>query len=203
MRPHDDNFGDWQGLASSNDAPRYSAIAEMLRQSNLGRQVLDIGSGEGLLRAWLPSDCVYLGIERSALAIQNAQALNHFASASFVHVDAERFDSHVRQFDSIVFNEMLYYSADPVGLVRKYSALLQPSGGMLCSIFQKAGGVSLRRRLRHFFDRRRPLSNIHCERMVRAYMAREDWRILDDREVGSPERSRRWHIWLARPQRLK
>jgi 2-polyprenyl-3-methyl-5-hydroxy-6-metoxy-1,4-benzoquinol methylase len=70
---------------------------------------------------------------------------------------AESFDSRGERFDSIVFNEMLYYADDPIGLLKRYAFLLREGGVILCSIYQKPGTNSLRSRLLHYLDRRRPI----------------------------------------------
>ena len=197
MRRHNGYWGDWQGLDSTSEAPRYAIIAEMLRTFQADLKVLDVGCGEAVLRSWLPKEADYTGIELSSLAVQKAIKID--ASAKVIHSSAESFNAGGELFGSIVFNEVLYYTADPVGLVMKYSKLLWHGGVMLCSIFQKPGRVLLKRRLQHLFDRRRPISNIHCTKMVRAFMERENWPILDDRIVPIPGTAHQWHIWLAQP----
>jgi SAM-dependent methyltransferase len=195
-----DDAGEWRGLDSSEQAPRYAAIAEILHTVNCDRKVLDVGCGEGVLRAWLPEYTDYTGIERSSLAVRIAVERNRLAR--IIHTSAERFEDHGERFGSIVFNEMLYYTADPVGLLRKYASLLWQGGVILCSIYQKprAGKeTSLRRKLWHFLDRRCPISNDHCARMVLTFLAREAWPILEDRTVPTPASSSAWHIWLAVP----
>lgn len=197
MQPYNDNAGDWQGLHSAEQTPRYAAIAEILSTFQTDPKVLDVGCGEAVLRSYLSKDVHYTGIEPSSLAVRKAIKLD--ASAKIIHTSAESFDAYGERFGSIVFNEMLYYADDPVGLVQKYSGLLLDGGVMLCSIYQKPDRVSLKRRLWHLFDDRRPISNIHCTKMVRAFMARETWPILDDRVVAIPGTAAQWHIWLVRP----
>lgn len=200
MRSWNDDAGDWRGLDSSGQAPRYAAIAEILHTFDSDRKVLDVGCGEGVLRAWLPEYTDYTGIEPSSVAARRAAERNR--AARIIHTSAERFQPRGERFTSIVFNEMLYYTADPVGLLTKYSALLWQGGVILCSIYEKPGAgkeMSLRRKLWHFFDRRYPVSNLHCAGMVRAFLAREAWSILEDRAVPIPGGLSAWHIWLAIP----
>lgn len=199
MRPCNDEKGDWRGLDSPTQAPRYVAIAEILHGFKANGSVLDVGCGEALLRTHLPKATSYTGIERSATAAQIAIERN---ASTIVHTEAESFDPLGERFDSIVFNEMLYYLADPVGLLRKYAAFLRPGGAILCSVFQKPGEASLKSRLWHWIDHRRPLSAVHCAKMVRGFMTREGWSILDDRAVTIPGTSLQWHIWLATPDSI-
>ena len=197
MNPHEDTAGDWQGLDSPGQAPRYAAIAEMLRRLQADAKVLDVGCGEGVLRSWLPARASYTGIERSRLAARSAAAAA--PSAVVVNASAEQYEASAEHFDSIVFSEMLYYVSDPVGLVRRYVPLLSPGGLILCSIYQSPKRVRLRSLVWRVLDPRRPLSAIHCEKMVRAFMKRDGWQILDDRTVPLPDGDHHWHVWAARP----
>jgi 2-polyprenyl-3-methyl-5-hydroxy-6-metoxy-1,4-benzoquinol methylase len=204
VRQWDDEAGHWRGLDKASQAPRYAAVAEMLHRSNADRCVLDVGCGEALLLKWLPEHAVYVGIEPSTAAVQ--MAVSRTPSLRIHTTRAECFDARGERFDAVVFNEMLYYTRNPVGLVRKYAALLTPEGVVLCSIFQKPNGASLRSRLSmrtrvmHLLDPRRPISNVHCARMVRNFMRRQGWPILDDRLVNGAGSRAVWQVWLARPQ---
>jgi SAM-dependent methyltransferase len=192
-----DNAGDWRGLDSAVQVPRYTAIAEILRDFHVDKNVLDVGCGEALLRAYLPKDANYMGIEQSALAA--GSALQRDASIKVIHTSAEEFEPRDERFDSIVFNEMLYYTENPVGLLRKYMKFLHREGVILCSIYQKQGGVSFMQRMRYLVNHRFPLSAVNCEKKVRTFMQRERWPILTNRIVSVPGCAAPWHIWLARP----
>ena len=147
QRLYNDEGGDWQGLDSLTQIPRYTAIAELLQPFVDGGSVLDVGCGEALLRTWLPRTN-YTGIEPSASAVRIARENNPLSK--FIHTSAESFASCGECFDTIVFNEMLYYADDPVGLLRKYAGMIRQGGMILCSVYQKPCGVSLKRRLRHW-----------------------------------------------------
>ena len=110
MRPYNDEAGDWQGLDSPTQTPRYTAIADMLNRFNSNGSVLDVGCGKGILRTYLPKDCQYTGIEPSAAAVRIA--LERCTPGKIIHTRAEIFDARGERFDSIVFNEMLYYAAN-------------------------------------------------------------------------------------------
>ena len=86
-QPHDDNAGDWQGLDSAVQAPRYAAIAQILHTFQADSKVLDIGCGEAVLRSWLPKDVSYTGIEPSSLAERKAVARN--ASDRIIHTSGK------------------------------------------------------------------------------------------------------------------
>ena len=160
--------------------------------------MLDVGCGEALLYSWLPTDADYTGIEVSALAVRSATARN--GAIEVVHTSAEDFEPEGRhRFAGIVFNEMLYYARDPVGLLRRYETLLVQDGVIVCSIFAKPGRIRLSQRMWRLLDRRRALSNTHCAELVLAFMSTAGWSILDDRVVPMPESPLFWRVWLARP----
>jgi predicted TPR repeat methyltransferase len=196
MKPYNDLSGDWQGLSSPSEEPRYAAIVEMLWNFRAEARILDVGCGEAVLHDWLPTNTMYTGIEPSSVAVHKARERAPFEA--IIHSPAERFSSDGERFDGIVFNEMLYYTVDPIGLVRKYAKMLSDGGAILCSVFCKPDRLSLRRRLSHLLDRRRPASNIQCAEMVSAFMARQGWSILEDRRVAIPGAAAHWRIWLAR-----
>jgi 2-polyprenyl-3-methyl-5-hydroxy-6-metoxy-1,4-benzoquinol methylase len=122
VRPRNDEAGDWWGAVSPTHALHFAAMAEILRSFNANGSVLDVGCGEAALRAWLPKDAkihrhrtigaaVRIALKRnpSANIIQRRRALTRVAE----------------RFDSIVFNEILYYADDPIGLLRKYAVLIR------------------------------------------------------------------------------
>jgi SAM-dependent methyltransferase len=197
MRAQSDEAGDWRGLDSPSQASRYLAIVDILRHLEGGAaDVLDVGCGEAVLLSYLPKDVSYTGLESSLPAVAIAKARS--AHAKIVHTRAEEFDPDDQLFDCVIFNEMLYYTGDPVGLLCKYSAMLREKGAILCSIFQKPEKISWKRRGLTLIDRRRPQSNLDCEAKVRAFMTRHEWAILDDRVVAMPgNSSMSWHIWMA------
>ena len=129
MRLRNEQAGDWQGSDSLTHAPRYDTIASILRKFGADMSVLDVGCGEAPLRARLPKNTRYVGIERSGAAARIA--LKRTDSIDIIHTTAESFDSRGERFDSIVFNEMLYYADDPIGLLKKYAFLLREGGVIL------------------------------------------------------------------------
>lgn len=186
-------LGDWQHL--DNEAPRYQAIADMLKSSGLDDRVLDVGCGTGLLREYLPAKSFYAGIEPCGEAVKLAR--ERPASAIW-QADAESFTPLACPYTSIVFNESLYYTADPCGLVRKYINFLHPGGSILVSIWRKPNEqIGWKRKIAHWFDRRRPLGNNHCEDLVLGMQNRERWNLQKCRLVQAQAGA--WSIWLARP----
>lgn len=198
MNPWNDDKGDWQNLAMSKiQVPRYAAVGRIVGTLCPGGSVLDVGCGEGVLLRYLPNTTNYLGIEPSKKAAGSASTT--CGRDSIVHTTAEEFDAQQRQWDCIIFNEMLYYATAPLMLVRKYSRLLRPNGIMVISIFQKAE-PSLKRRLWWTLTGR--IWNIRCTKMVLRFMTRNGWMIQVDELVTQHGTSNCWRIIAASPRRM-
>jgi len=172
-------------MACAEQAPRYQHIARLVTKGSQ-RHVLDVGCGEAVLRTFLPPHLPYLGIEPSAKAPQSRKGI--------ANATAEDFGPGGNRWDCIVFNEVLYYSRDPLYLLRKYAQFLFPDGKIIISIYQKPEALSLKTRLLHYLHPRRPISNLHCTEMVSDFISRQRWIIETDDLVAG-----RWRIWTTRP----
>jgi len=129
----DYDAGDWQNLATDIERPRYLALAEILN-SGAVQTVLDIGAGEAHLKRFLRDNIFYVGVEPSLTACRLASLK---ANAMMVHSTAEKIFLGKANWDAIVFNESIYYCADPRTLIEKAQRSLKPSGKIVLSIYQK------------------------------------------------------------------
>lgn len=195
VKPWNDDAGDWQNLAATSQVPRYEAIARIVGTFCPGGSILDVGCGEAVLRKYLPAPAEYLGIEPSMTAAESARAT--CSQGNILHTTADDFDAGQRQWDCIIFNEMLYYTAAPLTLVRKYAGLLRPNGLMIISIFQRPER-SLKSRLLGWALRR--MSNMRCTKIVHNFMTANRWTIEVDDFVAIPGTSNCWRIFAARPR---
>ena len=144
----DDEYrrGRWDYLAGRDEEPRYQALASYCLRK--GGAVLDLGCGEGLLLGWIRSDTLrsYVGIDLSPVAIE--RAWQRFPASEEIDSDqssetraheleaADIAEYIPRQtFDSIVFNEVLYYFNKPDQLLSRYAAYLKPDGLFLISLW--------------------------------------------------------------------
>jgi len=143
--------GKWELMRGLDELARYSVIAGYLHHLKPGGSVLDVGSGEGLLRDHLAPfgySC-YQGIDLSEAAI--AQAAPRVAEhTAFVAADAETYVPSGR-FDAVVFNECVYYFHDPVGSVRRYEPYLTDGGCFVVSTFRSRRADVIARRLEEHY----------------------------------------------------
>jgi 2-polyprenyl-6-hydroxyphenyl methylase/3-demethylubiquinone-9 3-methyltransferase len=128
--------GDWEFMRRLDEVARYSVIAGYLHHLKPGGSVLDVGSGEGLLADHLRplGYSRFLGVDLSEAAIRQA-AGRQDATTAFAAADAETYTPPGR-WNAVVFNECVYYFADPVGSVRRYEAFLESGGIFVVSTFR-------------------------------------------------------------------
>ena len=139
--------GGWEFMRGFDELARYSVIAGYLHHLKPGGSVLDVGSGEGLLRDHLApyGYSRYHGIDLSEAAIAQA-ASRADERTTFAAADAESYVPAGR-FDAVVFNECVYYFADPVGSVRRYEPFLTDGGCFVVSTFRSRRANVIARRL--------------------------------------------------------
>jgi len=107
--------GRWDYLRNDVEAPRYAKILEFIKQhSKKQPSILDLGSGEGVLRMRLDNEDVgyFLGIDFSKFSIETANKYK-FKNANFQVADLHYYKPP-QEFDVIVFNEAFYYINDAV-----------------------------------------------------------------------------------------
>jgi len=143
--------GHWELMRGLDELARYSVIAGYLHQLKPGGSVLDVGSGEGLLRDHLiPYGYArYHGIDLAEAAIAQA-APRRDERTTFAGADAETYVPPGR-FDAVVFNECVYYFNDPVGSVRRYEPHLEEGGCFVVSTFRSRRADVIAKRLEEIY----------------------------------------------------
>jgi trans-aconitate methyltransferase len=119
-----------------DELAHYSVLAGYVKALKPGGSVLDVGCGDGILRAHLQPDAFsrYVGIDfPEAIARASARV---DPRTSFSAADMRVFSS-VDRFGVIVFNESLYYVDDPIGELRRYTPFLEQGGIFLVSMHRK------------------------------------------------------------------
>lgn len=145
------NDGRWSLLAEDDELIRYAVLDGYARAINPEAAILDIGCGEGLLSRHLTSYARYLGVDISEVAISSARSLEDVRTR-FVASDASCF-SPEETFDVIVFNESLYYFAEPLAVLEHYGEFVEAGGVFLISMFRTPRSAAIARLL----EKRHPI----------------------------------------------
>jgi 2-polyprenyl-3-methyl-5-hydroxy-6-metoxy-1,4-benzoquinol methylase len=126
--------GEWSHMKTIRELGRYSAIAGYYGFMKAPGTILDIGCGEGILQQRLSAHGYqrYLGIDICDNAIRAATAYSD-QRTTFRQADIESFVPE-EKFDTIIFNEVFYYLADPARIVRCLTDSLESDGIMIASI---------------------------------------------------------------------
>jgi 2-polyprenyl-3-methyl-5-hydroxy-6-metoxy-1,4-benzoquinol methylase len=135
----------WDYLTGLEQAPRYAVIEGWRRRLKPTGSVLDLGCGEGVLFDQIPpaARVTYTGVDLSEVAIESAvRKVRDAALERFICSDLLTFEPPPgSRFDVIVFNEVLYYLADPLSTVRRYRSVLAPDGIIVVSVFHLNQGT--------------------------------------------------------------
>jgi 2-polyprenyl-3-methyl-5-hydroxy-6-metoxy-1,4-benzoquinol methylase len=145
--------GHWNYLTGIDQLARYSVIAGYCMFLKPRGRILDVGCGEAVLLDRLGKDAYseFVGIDISDVALSRARARAR-ARTMFLKEKAEYPSPALTgKFDAIIFNEVLYYCANPLEVVEKYERFLNDRGIFI---------VSMHRQIKHFFIWKR-LKNIY------------------------------------------
>ena len=144
--------GQWGRLWKIDELGHYSVIAGYFGRLKPGGSVLDVACGEGVLQRHLKPHRYhrYLGIdftpEAIACASKSKDELTDFAVADAINFSTDQ------RFDAIIFNECLYYFANPVNIVNRYSTFLKEDGVFIISNFSSLTSLNTIRLIRQNFD---------------------------------------------------
>jgi SAM-dependent methyltransferase len=147
----------WARLREISDLGRYSVIRGYCEFFKPQASILDIGCGEGILQEQLAYQH-YTGIELFADSLQRA-AHKSDARTRFIQADAAAYQPD-RRFDVIVWNESLYYLAEPLQAAKRYLEFLEHDGITIVSMFYQM------RTSRRLFGRLEILGRIEAELRV-------------------------------------
>jgi 2-polyprenyl-3-methyl-5-hydroxy-6-metoxy-1,4-benzoquinol methylase len=130
--------GHWAFLQELDQMTRYSVIAGYIQALKPKGRLLDVGCGEGILLDRLGADnySKFVGIDCAQAAIERALRKQHPRSI-FIQADAEIYVPN-EIFDTTIFNEVLYYFAEPLDVARRYRAWLSPGGLFITSLYAKS-----------------------------------------------------------------
>jgi SAM-dependent methyltransferase len=124
--------GVWDYLGRPHELARYSLLAGYYRYFvKAGSRILDVGCGEGLLRAQLDHFSEYIGIDISATAVRRAGERWNDERTSFIAGDINMAPGI---FDAVFANEIMQLLPDPGAFVQGVFDVTAPGGYFLVSI---------------------------------------------------------------------
>ncbi len=176
--------GRWAYLTHPKEQARL-AIAALYVQLFGGGRVLDIGCGSGQLFALLDPRRTtrYTGVDFSSAAIEAVAFAD--AKAQFIVASAEAFTPpRDARYDAILFNEVVYFLADPLAELRRYARYLAPDGVLIVSI-----------------TRARPEGGSFDAKIDALWTALDapSWRTLDEVFVSHKGSGNAWRLRALRP----
>ncbi|MBO0728370.1 MAG: class I SAM-dependent methyltransferase [Acidimicrobiaceae bacterium] len=124
-------------LAADDECLRYETLTAVIETGGRTGTLLDLGCAHGTLLEYLDprGHPGYVGIDISPAAIAAGQRTHGGSGARFIAADVRSWSAETT-FDSIVFNELLYYFARPWSLLRRYVRWLSPGGTIYVSMYQ-------------------------------------------------------------------
>ena len=157
-----------------DELPRYSLLVGYLTFLGGEPEVLDVGCGQGLLRARMGAlpFSRYLGIDPTAAAIEQARAMQD-PRTTFLVGDITDPALDLGTFDVVVCNEVLSVVDDPVAVLARVAAVLRPGGHLLSCTWRHPGD----RELAALLDDRFTLVDVVHAQNPANPIARRGWRV--------------------------
>lgn len=179
--------GRWDYLAGDQEYFRYALIGSFLRRQQRPLRILDIGCGEGVLLRHLNSALVagYTGLDLAQAALDQFHPKRD--GHQYLCGSLEDF-APSEKWDAIVFNEVLYYTRDPVAQLRKFETSLNPGGIMIVSIYRKPNLWA---------------SNNRCARRVKKYFMEANYGIVEALEISKVRQKMTWEIYVVKPPAVR
>jgi predicted TPR repeat methyltransferase len=132
---HQYERGLWDGLAGLDELARFSVVAGYVRFLKPARPaLLEIGCGTGLFQQRLrPGDYGrFVGVDVSDTAIEQARA-EAIETCTYAVADMDKFTPD-GSFDLLIFNEVLYYSRQPLQTLQRLATHLNPDGLLIVTV---------------------------------------------------------------------
>ncbi len=175
--------GYWTHLHGDDEFAHYTVVAGYIQRAGKPVSLHDIGCGEGVILKYLDRELIqsYTGIDIAQAAIDKIPLRR--SQDRFICSSLEKYIPN-GQWDVILFNEVLYYTPDPVAQLKKFERSLMPKGWFVISMYRKANPLAW---------------NNRCIRRVRRYFQRARYAIEDAVEVSRIDGSGSWQVFVVRP----
>ncbi len=143
--------GDWDVLHGPGENAHYETVAKVCLKWKPEGRILDVGCGEGILCGYLDRAGVrtYVGIDFSREAIKRAKL--QYPRAVFRVCDGQVYTPE-REFDVIIFNEVIYYFNRPIRVLRQYEGGLKPGGIFIVSMCDYVGHPRIWREIDEHYE---------------------------------------------------
>jgi len=128
--------GRWDYLGNVSELARFSIVVGSCAFWKPNGSILEIGCGPGILmrRLRLVGYANYFGVDLSKKAIERTK-VDQNVNTRFAVASAETFEPS-EKYDVIIFNEMMYFLADPKGTLLRYAKHLHKGGILIVSMFR-------------------------------------------------------------------
>lgn len=128
--------GRWNHLGDVSELSRFSIVVGYCAFLKPDGFILEVGCGPGILMRRLRKVgyANYCGVDQSKKAIEQAK-VHENEITRFEVADAETFQP-LERYDVIVFNEMMFYLANPRETFLRYAKHLRPGGVLIISMYR-------------------------------------------------------------------
>jgi len=125
--------GRWDDLRTK-EMERLFVTRDLLKKYNFGGKIFEIGCGEGVLFQHIEEVdfSFFEGIDISEIAITKTPKSS---KSVFKAADMETYIPSNKPFTVIVLNEVLYYSKNPLKLLKRYIQFLEKDGVFLIGMY--------------------------------------------------------------------
>lgn len=178
--------GEWDSLASDAEYAHNVVVGGFIRRRATSYSLLDVGCGSGVILRYLDLTLVtqYTGMDLAQAALDRIEPKR--PQDRYICSSLEGFNPGGK-WDVILFNEVLYYTHDPVAQLRKFEKCLRPGGSFVVSMHKKANPFAY---------------NNRCLSRVRSYFRRAHYSVVDAVEVCKLTSAIRWQVFLVQPPAL-
>jgi SAM-dependent methyltransferase len=175
--------GNWQFLSGIGELAHNTVVAGFIHRSRKPLTLLDLGCGQGAIRQHLNMDLVtqYTGVDLAQIALDRLSPKR--GNDRLVCSSVEEYQPDDK-WDVVLFNEILYYTKDPVREIQKFETCLRTNGFFVISMYRK----------------RNPLAyNNRCLRKVHTYFRQAGYKLIEFVEVRRLLFQSAWRIFVVQP----
>jgi 2-polyprenyl-3-methyl-5-hydroxy-6-metoxy-1,4-benzoquinol methylase len=175
--------GQWDRLASDGEYAHNLVVGGFIRRRPKPYSLLDVGCGSGVILRYLDLAMVtrYTGVDLAQAALDRIEIKR--PQDRYVCSSLEEFHPE-EKWDVILFNEVLYYTHDPVAHLRKFEPCLHPGGSFVVSMHKQSSPWAY---------------NNRCIRQVLHYLRQARYSMIEAVEVRKILPGTRWQVFLVQP----